>query len=127
MSDMRLRTSKRRRSETGLTTAPESRCAPGLELLSMTATGTSPSRSATAGASSSSCPSRIAHASPAGPAPTIRTPTSMGSGSLGSATTSAVSNGGGYSDGLTSPLPCAHELGELRDDLVDVADDAEVA
>jgi hypothetical protein len=52
---------------------------------SSTATGTSPSRSARSGCSSSSCPRRIAQASPAGPPPTIRTPTSIRSsgGSVG--------------------------------------------
>ena len=55
---------------------PESWCAPTARPLSTSAIGTSPSRSATAGSSSSSCASRIAQASPAGPPPTIATPTS---------------------------------------------------
>ena len=86
-----------RRSERGLTTAPESRCEPGRAPFSTTATGTSPSRSAVSGDSSSSWPSRIAHASPAGPAPTIRTPTSIRSstGSVGAAIASVGENGGG--------------------------------
>ena len=59
---------------------------PGLPF-STTATGTSPSRAAVSGDSSSSCPSRIAQARPAGPAPTMRTPTSIRSstGSVGGA------------------------------------------
>ena len=75
------------RSARGLTTAPESRCEPGCLPFSSTATGTSPSRSRTSGCSSSSCPSRIAQASPPGPPPTIDTPTSMRSsgGSVGRA------------------------------------------
>ena len=42
----RTRPAKSRRSERGLTTAPESRCEPGCLPFSSTATGTSPSRSA---------------------------------------------------------------------------------
>ena len=91
-SSARTRPSKSARSETGFTTAPESRCDPGCLPFSSTATGTSPSRSASSGASSSSCPRRIAHASPAGPAPTIRIPTSI-SGSPGAATNSRVEEG----------------------------------
>ena len=55
-------------SGAGCTTAPESWCAPTARPLSTSAIGTSPSCSATAGSSSSSCASRIAQASPAGPA-----------------------------------------------------------
>ena len=53
------------------------------------------------GDSSISWPSRIAQASPAGPAPTIRIPTSIRSsgGSVGSSTNSRASNCGGYSAG----------------------------
>ena len=81
----------------GLTTAPESRCEPGCLPFSTSATGTSPSRSAVSGCSSSSWPKRIAQASPAGPPPTIRTPTSIRSstGSVGSPTNSLALNGGG--------------------------------
>ena len=93
IASVRTRPSKSVRSETGFTTAPESRCDPGCLPFSSTATGTSPSRSASSGASSSSCPRRIAHASPAGPAPTMRIPTSI-SGSPGAATNSEESNGG---------------------------------
>src|SRR5262245_31683411 len=148
MSAVRRRPLKRLRSERGLTTAPESRCDPGCLPFSSTATGTSPSRSATSGASSSSCPSRIAQARPAGPAPTIRTPTSIrsSSGSLGAATNSDASKGGGKSAGRSAViwqaaaaecvilervacsrgLALSDELGQLRDDLVQVADDPEV-
>ena len=57
------------------------------------------------GRSSSSWPRRIAHASPAGPAPTMRTPTSIRSsaGSVGGATKSAALNGGGKLDGAAHP------------------------
>jgi hypothetical protein len=65
--------------------------------LSSTATGTSPSRSASAGDSSISWPSLIAHASPAGPAPTMSAPTSIRSSgeSVGSAIASVAEYGGG--------------------------------
>ena len=87
----------RRRTARGFMTAPESRCEPGCLPLSTSATGTSPRRSAVAGSSSSSWPSRIAQASPAGPPPTIRTPTSIRSSgaSVGAAITSSLENGGG--------------------------------
>ena len=61
----------------GLTTAPESWCAPSARPFSSTLIGTSPSCSASAGSSPSSWPRRIAQASPAGPPPTIATPQSM--------------------------------------------------
>src|SRR6266540_2388214 len=77
MSATRLRSPNSTRSARGLTTAPERRWEPTCLPFSSTATGTSPSRPATCGSSSSSWPRRIAHASPAGPAPTIRTPTSI--------------------------------------------------
>src|SRR5437660_1446329 len=112
--------------------------------------GSSRRRSATAGASSSSCPRRIAHASPAGPAPTIATPTSIrsSSDSVGGAIASAELKGGGKSEGFMSyerskvqtssaenaqhfsrfsrraALP--DELGQFWDDLVQVTDHAEV-
>src|SRR4051812_6424069 len=134
MSSIRARPLNRRRSARGWTTAPDRRCEPGCLPFSSTATGTSPSRSRISGAPSSSWPSRIAAASPAGPAPTTRTPTSIRSsgGSVGGAIASATSKGGGKSAGRTligrlSPAaPGAHELGQLRDDLVEVADDAEI-
>src|SRR4051794_7481051 len=119
-------------------TAPDSWCAPATLPFSMTATGTSPRRSVRSGSSSSSCSSRIAHASPAWPPPTIATPTSMrsSSGSVGGPmNSSAGSTGGGYSLGATSRplddtalarLAGLHGLGELGHDLVEVADDAEV-
>src|SRR3954469_3212219 len=98
----------------------------------MSATGTSPSCSLSCGSFSSSCISRIAHASPAGPPPTITTPTSIRSslGSVGAPTNSLPeSMGGGNSAGVTATsaaLLRLHGLGQLRQDLVEVADDAEV-
>src|SRR5207237_532844 len=93
--------------------------------------GTSPSRSASSGRSSISWPIRIAQASPAGPPPTIRIPTSIRSstGSVGSAIQSRARKGGGKSDGRTAKASAAallHELGQLRDDRVQVADDGQV-
>ena len=82
------------------------------------------------GAASSSWPSRIAHARPAGPAPTIRTPTSIRSsgGSLGSAIDLAPGRTAADSRrARRHELRGSDELGQLRDDLVQVADDAEVA
>ena len=81
--------------------APESRWAPATLPFSITATGTSPSRSLSSGSSSSSCITLIAQASPAGPPPTIATPTSIrsSSASVGGPITSAGSNGGGNSTG----------------------------
>ena len=118
----------RRFSPRGLTTAPESRCDPGCFPFSSTATGTSPRRSAVSGSSSRSCPSRIAQASPAGPAPTTRTPTSIGSESLGTPSASSTRHGGGNlgRDGAHQAVPRPDQLGQLGDDLVEVADDAEV-
>src|SRR5215216_1584457 len=99
----------------------------------MTATGTSPSFSASSGSSSSSCSSRIAHASPAWPPPTMATPTSIrsSSGSVGGPTNSlAGSTGGGNWLGATlMPLAALlglHGLRQLGHDLVEVADDPEV-
>src|SRR6266550_2052259 len=120
------------RSARGLTTAPERRCAPGALPFSTTATGTSPRRARRSGRSSKSCARRIAAARPAGPAPTISAPTSIRSsvGSEGSATNSSGSKGGGKSAGRTvirsSALPRLHQLGQLGNDLVHVADDAEI-
>src|SRR3954452_24483160 len=119
-------------------TAPESWCAPATLPFSTTATGTSPSCSVSAGSSSSSCRRRMAQARPAWPPPTIATPTSMrsSSGSVGGPRNSSPeSTGGGNSAGATlrpfeatalAPLPGLHGLGELADDLVEVADDAEI-
>src|SRR4051794_29797712 len=122
--------------------APDRLCAPHALPFSTTATGTSPSRSVSASSSASSCSSRLAHASPAGPPPTIATPTSMrsSSGSVGGETNSSTGlTGGGNCAGTTRPLrdPLAaamvlrallglHGLGQLGDDLVQVAHDAEV-
>src|SRR5262245_29677315 len=120
---------KSSRSGDGFTTAPERRCEPACFPFSSTAIGTSPSRSRTSWCSSSSCPSLIAHASPPGPAPTIATPTSMRSsgGSVGPPTASIAPNGGVKSIGLATSAARAHELRELRDDLVQIPDDTDVA
>src|SRR4051794_30043144 len=120
-------------------TAPDRLCPPHVLAFSMTATGTSPSRSIVSGSSASSCSSRLAVASPAVPPPTIATPTSMRSSSSSSVrlmNSCCGSTGGGYAAGTTLPLPFEplmalalaglHRLGELRQDLVEVADDAEV-
>ena len=81
--------------------APERRCAPATLPFSITATGTSPSFSVSSGSFSSSCISLIAQERPAGPPPTIATPTSIrsSSASVGGPMASLESNGGGYSDG----------------------------
>src|SRR3954453_8917792 len=113
-------------------TPPESWCAPGTRPFSITATGTSPRRSVRSGSSSSSCSRRIAQAMPAWPPPTIATPTSMrsSSGSVGGPTNSAAeSTGGGNWLGATLTLGASlrfHGLRQLRHDLVEIADDAEV-
>src|SRR6476620_3888265 len=91
------------------------------------------------GSSASSCRSRLAHARPAGPPPTIATPTSMRSSSSSSSRlmhSRRESTGGLNAAGMTRPLDAAaigsaalprlHGLGQLRDDLVEIADDAEV-
>src|SRR5204862_1819517 len=110
-----------------------SRCEPVVLPFSMSATGTSPSSSASWGSSSRSCISRIAQASPPGPPPAITTPTSIrsSSGSVGGPTNSfPESTGGGNSAGAIAMALAAllrlHGLGQLRQDLVEVADDAEV-
>src|SRR5215204_7519705 len=132
-------------------TAPESWWAPATLPFSSTATGTSPRRSVMASSFSSSCSSRMAQASPACPPPTIATPTSMRSSSgsvTGPMNSLAEFTGGGNIEGATTPttdlvrgagrpLPLApairsaaplglHGLGELGQDLVEVADDPEV-
>ena len=56
---------------------------------------------AVSASAAASWPSRIAAASPAGPAPTTSTPTSIGSASDGSPIASASLHGGGKSAGLT--------------------------
>src|SRR3954469_9191850 len=120
-------------------TAPDRLCPPQVLAFSMTATGTSPSCSSSSGSSASSWSSRLAVASPAVPPPTIATPTSMRSSSASRSrlmNSFCVSTGGGYAAGTTRPLPFAaamalalaglHRLGELGEDLVEVADDPEV-
>src|SRR4051794_4430497 len=119
--------------------APDRLWAPHALPFSITATGTSPRRSISSGSSARRCRSRFAHASPAGPPPTIATPTSMRSSSSSSSrlTNSCVeSTGGRYAAGITRPfdgeaigsgaLPRLHGLGQLGDDLVEVADDPQV-
>src|SRR5436305_945551 len=125
--------------------APESRCAPATLPFSITATGTSPSFSASSGSSSSSCRSLLAQASPAGPPPTIATPTSIRSSgaSVGGPITLSESKGGGNSLGATAGMVvCSFtrrrlsrssaallgfdRLSQLGDDFVQVADNAEV-
>ena len=89
-------------SADGFIIPPDSRCEPGPLPFSTSATGTSPSDSASCGSSSSSWVSRIAQASPAGPPPTMATPTSIrsSSGSVGGPmNSSAERTGGGYSTG----------------------------
>src|SRR4051794_11283548 len=105
----------------------------------MTATGTSPRRSIVSGSSARSCSSRLAVARPAVPPPTIATPTSMRSSSSSRVrlmNSCWESTGGGYAAGATFPLPLRaamalalaglHRLGQLRQDLVEVADDPQV-
>src|ERR671915_1079453 len=115
----------------GFIIAPESRCEPGPLPFSTSAIGTSPSDSSTASSSASSWVSLIAQASPAGPPPTIATPTSIrsSSASTGGPTNSlAESTGGGNSIGavLTSALLGLHRVGQLGQDLVQVAHHPEV-
>ncbi len=101
--------SNSRSSAPGRITAPDRRCDPACLPFSTTASGTSPSRSATSGCSSSSCPKRIAQARPAGPAPTTSTPTSMRSstGSLGATTNRSASSAVPKSAGRDiSPRAC---------------------
>ena len=88
--------------------APDIRWAPATLPFSITATGTSPSFSVSSGSFSSSCISLLAQASPAGPPPTIATPTSIrsSSASVGGPIASAGSNGGGNSLGFTAGI-CA--------------------
>ena len=77
--------------------APLSVWAPQTLPFSITATGTSPSFSISSGSSASRSSSRFAQARPAGPPPTIATPTSIrsSSGSVGATISSRSSNGGG--------------------------------
>src|SRR3954463_3795829 len=113
---------------------PDSRCDPVFLPFSTRATGTSPRDSARAESSSSSCISRMAQARPAGPPPTMATPTSMRSSSASSGgPTNSFSGwtGGGKSIGATDIFGSAallglHCLSQLGQDLVQVADDAQV-
>src|SRR5687768_492357 len=113
---------------------PESRCEPVVLPFSMRATGTSPSCSVSFSSSPISCISRIAQASPPGPPPTIAMPTSIrsSSGSVGGPTYSFTeSTGGGKSIGATpmgasAALLRLHGVGQLGQDLVQVAHDPEV-
>src|SRR6187455_1277115 len=131
MSSMASRPANSLRIARGFITAPDSRCDPGCLPFSRSATGTSPSCSRISGCSSSSWPSLTAHASPPGPPPTIRIPTSICSSgaSVGGPIASASLNGGGKSAGRTpfiGLLARPQELGQLRRDLCQVADHAEV-
>src|SRR5689334_15986737 len=120
-------------------TAPDRLCPPQVLAFSMTATGTSPSCSMSSGSSPSSWSRRLAVARPAVPPPTIATPTSIRSSSSSSSrltNSSTLLTGGGNSEGAWCPLREAivsylallrlHCLGQLRQDLVEIADDAEV-
>src|SRR5436305_2032541 len=106
----------------------------------MTATGTSPSFSITPGSSPSSDSSRFAQARPAVPPPTMATPTSISSSSGSSprlTNSPTESTGGGNSLGACGPWPLRDAMalglllgldgvGQLGEDLVEVADHAEV-
>src|SRR5690554_4194695 len=101
----------------------------------MTATGTSPRLSMSLGSSARSWSRRFAQASPAVPPPTMATPTSMRSSSGSSPrlmNSFWESTGGGNCVGaiamaVLGPLLGLHGLRELGQDLVQVADDAQVA
>ena len=92
------------RSERGLTTAPESRCDPGCLPFSSTATGTSPSRSASSGLVLEQLPQPDRAREPRRPRADDQDadldPLSAGRSARRS--TRAESNGGGKSDGLRS-------------------------
>src|SRR5437763_191878 len=121
-------------SPDGRIIAPLRLCAPHALPFSTTATGTSPSRSIHSESSARSWSSRLAQASPAGPPPTITTPTSIRSSSGSSSrlmNSLTGSTGGGNSLGATAPLREAigwsapllrlDRLGQLGQDLVEVA------
>ena len=124
---------KSRRSARGFTTAPESRCEPGCLPFSSTRDRhvAEPLR-ARPGRSSSSWPSRIAHASPAGPAADDQDADldALVRRSVGAATTSVARERrrevGGAGRSHRARLRARTSSVELRDDLVQVADDAEV-
>src|SRR4051812_6854199 len=119
----------------GCIIAPLIRCEPGVRPFSISATGTSPSCFISDSSSASSCISRFAQARPAGPPPTMATPTSMRSSSASSKppmNSFSESTGGGNSIGA---MPLAMRVlallrldcvGELRDDLVQVAHHAQI-
>src|SRR3954451_6146677 len=120
-------------------TAPDRLWPPQVLAFSTTATGTSPNCSISSGSSARSWSSRLAVASPAVPPPMMATPTSIRSSSSSSSrltNSSTELTGGGKSAGAGwCPLLEAialrallglHGLGELRQDLVEIADDAEV-
>src|SRR6476619_4311551 len=107
----------------------------------MIATGTSPRLSIRVGSSPSSWSRRLAQARPAVPPPTMATPTSMSSSSSSSPrlmNSFWESTGGGYAAGIVGREPFdelivrsaallgLHGLGELGQDLVQVAHDAQV-
>src|ERR1700710_6634 len=126
--------------------APDRRWAPATLPFSIPATGTSPSFSVSSGSFSSSCISLLAQARPAGPPPTIATPTSIRSSaaSVGGPITEAGSKGGGNSLGGTAGMRAPpggrnwglsrssaallgfDRRGQFGDDLVQIADDAEI-
>src|SRR5580692_12186041 len=124
----------------GRMTAPDRLCPPQVFAFSTTATGTSPRRSIVSGSSPSSCSRRLAHARPAVPPPTITTPTSISSSSPSRprfTNSSREFTGGGKAAGATLPLLEApwdmsagllglHSLGQLGQDLVEIADNAEI-
>src|SRR4051812_20847033 len=120
-------------------TAPDRLCPPQVLAFSMIATGTSPSCSISSGSSPSSCSRRLAVARPAVPPPTIAPPTPMTSASRATSrlmNSARGSTGGGKSSGAgcfpldddirSAALLRLHGLGQLRNDLVEVAHDAEV-
>src|ERR1700760_2902414 len=123
----------------GRMTAPDRLCPPQVLAFSMTATGTSPRLSSSASSSPSSWSRRLAHARPAVPPPTIATPTSIRSSSPSSprlTNSLTESTGGGYSLGawwrpllpwlISGALLGLDRVGQLRQHLVEVADDPEV-
>src|ERR1019366_4396975 len=120
-------------------TAPERLWPPQVLAFSMTATGTSPSRSIMASSSASNCSSRLAQARPAVPPPTIATPTSISSSSSSSPrlmNSLTGATGGGNWLGAYGPLPLLaigsaallglDGVGQLGQDLVQVTDDPEI-
>src|SRR3954471_12110121 len=126
-------------SGSGRMTAPERLWPPQVLAFSTTATGTSPSCSISSGSSPRSWSRRLAVARPAVPPPTIATPTSIRSSSSSSSrltNSSTELTGGGKSAGagwcpllaliVLAALLRLHCLGELRQDLVEIADDPQV-